>query len=67
MHTIYGDWIQYDFKGVPLRKSVYDMGRMIQDELIVTTDENNVPNPMKPDATNIKIQKKKKRSFIEVR
>ena len=57
-----GDWIQYDFKGVPLRKSVYDMGRMIQDELIVTTDENNVPNPMKPDATNIKVQKKKNKT-----
>ena len=36
-----GEWVQYDYKGVPLRKSVYDMGKLIEDELVVVTDEIN--------------------------
>ena len=38
-----GEWVQYDFKGIPLRKSFYEMGRMIDDELIVV---NGSDNPM---------------------
>ena len=57
-----GDWIQYDFKGIPLRKSVYDMGRMIQDELIVTSQENNQPNPIVGESKKLEKQKKKNRS-----
>ena len=36
-----GEWVQYDFKGVPLRRSFYEMGKMIEDELIVVSDEKN--------------------------
>ena len=35
---------QYDSKGVPLRRSVYDMGMIIDDELIVL--DGNEDNPM---------------------
>jgi len=51
-----GEWIQYDFKGVPLRKSFYEMGKLVDDELIVITDESN-NNPM----DDIKNYTKKKR------
>lgn len=57
-----GEWIQYDFKGIPLRKSVYDMGRMIQDELIVTSEENNQSNPMDNESDDIKKKNKKNKS-----
>ncbi len=39
-----GEWMQYDSKGVPLRRSVYDMGMIIDDELIVL--DGNEDNPM---------------------
>ena len=56
-----GEWMQYDFKGIPLRKSLYDMGRMIQDELIVSNDQEN-SNPMTNDSKSIKKDKKKNKS-----
>ena len=42
-----GEWIQYDFKGIPLRKSFYEMGKMIDDELIVVTDNDNPMEELK--------------------
>ena len=42
-----GEWVQYDFKGVPLRKSFYEMGKMIDDELIVVSDEENPMEELK--------------------
>ncbi len=50
-----GEWLQYDFKGLPLRRSIYEMGRLIDDELIVMTDQED--NPM----DEIKNYTKKKR------
>lgn len=40
-----GEWIQYDLKGVPLRKSFYELGKLIDDELIVINDDYD-ENPM---------------------
>jgi DNA-binding MarR family transcriptional regulator len=54
-----GDWIQYDFKGVPLRKSVYNMGRMVEDKLIVTTENNSQSSVIKEESNEVKKQKKK--------
>ncbi len=51
-----GEWIQYDSKGLPLRKSFYDMGKLINDDLIVINNENE-NNPM----DDIKNYTKKKR------
>ena len=42
-----GEWVQYDFKGVPLRKSFYEMGRMIDDELIVINESDNPMEDLK--------------------
>ncbi len=42
-----GEWVQYDFKGVPLRKSFYEMGKMIDDELIVVSDEEKPMEELK--------------------
>ena len=42
-----GEWVQYDFKGVPLRKSFYEMGRMVDDELIVINDDENPMEELK--------------------
>tara|TARA_Y100001970_G_scaffold197739_1_gene240536 strand:- start:468 stop:1916 length:1449 start_codon:yes stop_codon:yes gene_type:complete len=39
-----GEWIQFDYKGVPLRKSFYEMGKLIDDELVVVNGESD--NPM---------------------
>ena len=39
-----GEWIQFDYKGIPLRKSFYDMGKLIDDELVVVNGESD--NPM---------------------
>ena len=50
-----GDWIIYDTKGLPLRKSSYDMGRIVNDELILLDPEED--NPME----EIKNYTKKKR------
>ena len=49
-----GEWVQYDFKGIPLRKSFYEMGRMVDDELIVVTENDN---PME----DLKTTRKKKK------
>tara|TARA_B100000214_G_scaffold370567_1_gene345429 strand:- start:47 stop:1498 length:1452 start_codon:yes stop_codon:yes gene_type:complete len=51
-----GEWIQYDTKGLPLRKSFYDMGKLVDDNLIVIGNENE-NNPM----DDIKNYTKKKR------
>ena len=40
-----GLWIQYDIKGLPLRKSYYEMGKLVNDELVVLGNENE-NNPM---------------------
>ena len=50
-----GEWMQYDSKGLPLRRSVYDMGMIIDDELIVL--DGNEDNPME----ELKDYTKKKR------
>ena len=42
-----GEWVQYDFKGLPLRKSFYEMGKMIDDELIVVGDNENPMDDLK--------------------
>ena len=42
-----GEWVQYDFKGVPLRKSFYEMGRMVDDELIVVNEDENPMEELK--------------------
>ena len=39
-----GEWIQFDYKGIPLRKSFYDMGKLIDDELVVVNGDSD--NPM---------------------
>jgi hypothetical protein len=52
-----GEWMQYDFKGMPLRKSIYDMGKMIEDKLIVQSD-----NPMEDGSKPVKKQKRKDKS-----
>ena len=41
------EWVQYDFKGLPLRKSFYDMGKMIDDELIVIGEDENPMDDLK--------------------
>ena len=41
------EWVQYDFKGVPLRKSFYEMGKMPDDELIGVSDEENPREELK--------------------
>jgi DNA-binding MarR family transcriptional regulator len=56
-----GEWVQYDFKGLPLRKSLYDMGKMIQDELIVSGDLEK-SNPMTDDTKTNKVDAKKNKS-----
>jgi hypothetical protein len=42
---------------MPLRKSIYDMGKMIEDKLIVQSD-----NPMEDDSKPVKKQKRKDKS-----
>ena len=42
-----GEWVQYDFKGIPLRKSFYEMGRMVDDELIVVSENDNPMEELK--------------------
>ncbi len=34
-----GEWMYYDKKGIPLRKTIYDMGKLIDDQLIVLGEE----------------------------
>ena len=49
--------LQHDFKGIPLRKSIYEMGRMIDDELIVVTENDN---PMEELKSHLKKEEKAK-------
>ena len=55
-----GEWIQYDFKGVPLRKSMYEMGKLVDDQLIVVGEKND--NPMKELKSSTKKKKRREKS-----
>jgi hypothetical protein len=55
-----GEWIQYDFKGIPLRKSLYDMGKLIDDQLIDVGAEDD--NPMKDLKSSTKKKKRREKS-----
>ena len=58
-----GEWIQFDYKGIPLRKSFYDMGKLIDDELVVVNGDSD--NPMEDlknytkKAGEVRIQKQR--------
>ncbi len=56
-----GEWIQYDFKGFPLRKSVYEMGKLIDDQLIVVGDKDD-DNPMEEFKSSTKKKKRREKS-----
>ena len=66
-----GEWIQYDVKGIPLRKSFYEMGRMIDDELIVINESDNpmedLKNYTKKNRLSETSSKAKKTSAIKVK
>lgn len=55
-----GEWIQYDFKGIPLRKSLYEMGKLIDDQLIVVGKKDD--NPMKELKSSTKKKKRREKS-----
>jgi antitoxin component YwqK of YwqJK toxin-antitoxin module len=55
-----GEWIQYDFKGIPLRKSLYEMGRLVDDQLIVVGAKNK--NPMEELKSSTKKKKRREKS-----
>ena len=58
-----GDWTYYDRQGRPLRKTTYEMGKLINDELIVLTkDEKEKINPMEKESGMIKKDKRSKKS-----
>ena len=64
-----GEWLQFDSKGLPLRRSVYDMGRIIDDELIVLDDENpmeDIKNYTKKRRLSNKTKKKKSSSIFKL-
>ena len=65
-----GEWIQYDSKGLPLRKSVYDMGRLIDDELIVLDEGDNpmedLKNYTKKNRRKDKSKAKKNKSIFKL-
>ena len=64
-----GEWLQFDSKGLPLRRSVYDMGRIIDDELIVLDDENpmeDIKNYTKKRRLSDKTKKKKNSSIFKL-
>ena len=42
-----GEWVQYDFKGIPLRRSFYEMGKMVNDELVVVSENENPMEELK--------------------
>ena len=55
-----GEWIQYDFKGIPLRKSLYEMGKLIDDQLIVVGAKDK--NPMEELKSSTKKKKRREKS-----
>ena len=64
-----GEWLQYDSKGLPLRRSVYDMGRIIDDELIVLDEDNpmeDIKNYTKKKRLSDKSKKKKSSSIFKL-
>ena len=56
-----GEWIQYEYKGIPLRKSVYEMGKLIDDQLIVVGEEDD-DNPMEEFKSSTKKKKRREKS-----
>ena len=58
-----GPWVQYDFKGIPLRKSVYEMGKLVNDELVVIDGQEN--NPMEDIKNYTKKNRNKDKSKIK--
>ena len=60
-----GEWIQYDFKGVPLRKSLYEMGRLVDDELVVVDGQEE--NPMEDLKKFTKKNRKKDKDKSKVK
>ena len=56
-----GEWLQYDFKGSPLRKSLYEDGRLIDDQLIIEGD-GSAENPMDDKRESIKKSKRRDKS-----
>jgi antitoxin component YwqK of YwqJK toxin-antitoxin module len=58
-----GEWIQYDFKGIPLRKSVYEMGKLIDDQLIVVGEVDD--NPMEEFKSSTKKKKRTEKSKVK--
>ena len=64
-----GEWTQYDKKGLPLRRSVYEMGRIIDDELIVLDEDNpmeEIKNYTKKRRLSDKSKKKKSSSVFKL-
>lgn len=64
-----GEWLQFDSKGLPLRRSVYDMGKIIDDELIVLDDDNpmeDIKNYTKKRRLSDKSKKKKSSSIFKL-
>ena len=58
-----GEWSYYDRQGQPLRITTYDMGKLINDELIILNkEEKDQLNPMDKSSSNIKKQKRSKKS-----
>ena len=58
-----GEWVYYDRQGKPLRKTTYEMGRLINDELIILSKEQKENlNPMENTNESIKKEKRSKRS-----
>ena len=63
-----GEWLQYDIKGLPLRKSVYEMGRLIDDELIVLDEGDKSMEDLKnyTKKNRQKDKSKAKKSFFKL-
>ena len=64
-----GEWTQYDTKGLPLRRSVYEMGRIIDNELIVLDEDNpmeEIKNYTKKRRLSDKSKKKKSSSVFKL-
>ena len=58
-----GDWTYYDRQGQALRKATYEMGKLINDELIIlNNNEKEKLNPMEKETGKIKKQKRSKSS-----
>ena len=55
-----GEWMYYDKKGFPLRKTIYDMGKMVDDQLIVMGEEKKKEEAIVTPAP----QPKKKKGFF---